>query len=194
MVYLARHGQTDDNVPPLRVQGRRDTPLNDLGLRQAEALADKLDGARLQRLYTSNLSRAIQTAMVVGERAGVRPWVDERLAEGWRGEWEGRLFAEVEREYPEAYAAWRRPDADFRFPGGESLQEHRQRSLSAVSDVIRSSTHSLVVAHAGTIRFVLLEARGLEISDFYSLEIPNAEPIPVLEHERQRLRAYRDTD
>src|ERR1700744_2697742 len=90
-VLLARHGQTDDNLEPLRVQGFRDTPLNDTGRGQAHALADRAVDLELASLWCSDLSRAAETARIVAERVGLEPRQDPRLREGNRGDWEGYL-------------------------------------------------------------------------------------------------------
>ena len=121
-ILLVRHGETDDNLQPLRFQGFRDTPLNDTGRRQAGRLAERVGGDGIASLWSSDLARASETAEIVGARIGLEPRLDARLREGNRGNWEGHLFAEIERQDPERYAAWMRAGAGFRFPGGESLQ------------------------------------------------------------------------
>ena len=93
-VILARHGETNDNLPPGRFQGWTDTPLNDLGRRQASALGQSL-AARpepIASLWASDLSRAHETASIAGAAIGLRPVLDWRLREGNRGRWEGYLF------------------------------------------------------------------------------------------------------
>src|SRR5579875_3154132 len=100
-LLLARHGQTDDNLEPLRAQGFRDTPLNQVGLRQARDLAERVvSELEVRSLWTSDLRRAAVTAQVVGERIGIEPRPDPRLREGNRGDWEGRLFVDIAREQP----------------------------------------------------------------------------------------------
>jgi probable phosphoglycerate mutase len=131
-VLLARHGQTDDNIEPIRAQGFRDTPLNETGRRQAAELAERVAGMRVSSLWSSDLSRAAETASIVGERVGLEPRLDARLREGSRGEWEGRLFIDIAKDDPDGYAAWKRGGASFRFPGGESLQEHSDRVLACL--------------------------------------------------------------
>lgn len=178
-VLLARHGQTDANLEPIRVQGRLDEPLNETGRRQADELADRVAGLGLRALYASDLARARDTAAAVAQRTGLDLVTDARLAEGWRGRWEGSYFKDIARREPEAYAAWRRPDPDFCFPEGESLAEHRARVVAALADVRREPLPALVVTHGGTIRLALIEARGLDIGAFHSFTVPNAELIPL---------------
>ncbi len=175
-ILLARHGETDDNVPPIRFQGFRDTPLNDKGREQAGELAERIAGdpEPIRSLWSSDLSRARETAEIVGARIGLTPRLDPRLREANRGEWEGRLFRDVEREDPERFAAWMHAGASFRFPGGESLQDQLDRVSAALADVERSGElPALVVCHGGSIRVILSsrDPRGLDA--FHKFEIPN---------------------
>ena len=134
-VLLARHGETDDNQQPIRFQGFRDTPLNDTGRRQAHELAARVAGDGIRSLWSSDLSRAFETAEIVGERIGLEPRPDARLREANRGKWEGHLFIEIEREDPERFAAWMRAGPSWRFPGGESLQDQLDRVNAALADI-----------------------------------------------------------
>jgi broad specificity phosphatase PhoE len=174
-ILLARHGETDDNIEPIRIQGRRDTPLNDTGRGQAAQLAVRVAGEGLASLWSSGLSRARETAEIVGERLGLGPVrVDERLAEGYRGELEGRYWRDVAVEDPDLFAAWRRAGEGFRFPGGESLREQTDRTLAALEDIRDAGPlPALVVAHGGSIRVVRCsrDPRGLDA--FHEWEVPN---------------------
>ncbi len=179
-VLLARHGETNDNLPPLRFQGFTDTPLNDTGRAQAAELAERLAGDGIRSLFASDLIRARETAEIVGLRIGLEPTFDARLREGYRGEWETRLFDDVKREDPERYAAWMRGGADFRFPGGESLLEQQQRVEAAVTDIhAAAALPALVVCHGGSIRVMmcLRDPRGLDA--FHDFDVPNVAVVPL---------------
>ena len=174
-ILLARHGETEDNLIP-RFQGWRDTPLNATGRRQAFALGGRLAEREppIASLWSSDLSRAHETAAIVGAAIGLQPRLDWRLREGARGRWEGRLMDDVERAEPELYAAWMRDDPEFRFPGGESLADQQQRVLAALRDIhARGPLPALAVCHGGSIRVMLALAdpRGLEA--FHSFSVPN---------------------
>ena len=125
-------------------------------------------------IWCSQLSRARETAEIVGERIGLTPTVDARLAEGNRGRLEGRLWQEVAQSEPNTYAAWRAAGEEFRFPQGESLKEQQTRVLAALSEIRAAGPGpSLVVCHGGSIRVVLCadDPRGLRA--FHSFDIPN---------------------
>ena len=179
-VLLARHGETNDNREPIRVQGFIDTPLNDTGREQAAGLAERMADAGLASVWASDLSRARETAEIVGAAVGLEVALDERLREGYRGRWEGHRFIDIEREEPDLYAAWRRGGAAFRFPGGESLLELQQRVSAAVANIhARSPLPALVVCHGGSIRVMLCwsDPRGLDA--FHSFEVANTAVVPM---------------
>jgi broad specificity phosphatase PhoE len=173
-VLLARHGQTNDNLPPMRFQGFRDTPLNDTGRKQAHALAERVAGDGIVSLWCSDLSRAHETAEIVGAKLALEPRPDARLREASRGVWEGRLFPDVEREEPEEFAAWMRAGPDFRFPGGESLQEQLDRVTAALHDIhATGELPALVVCHGGSIRVMLCARDPAGLDAFHRFDVPN---------------------
>jgi len=180
VILLACHGETDDNVPPPRVQGSIDVPLNDRGRGQAAELAADVRDTGLAAIYSSQLARARETAEIVAGELRLDVSVDARLAESHRGSWEGRLLEEIEREDPELWTAWRRGGEGFRFPGGESLREHADRVAGALSDIRSGPLPALVICHGGTIRcaFALQHPRGLDA--FHELDVPNARPMELV--------------
>lgn len=174
-VLLARHGETDDNRPPLRFQGWRDTPLNEHGRRQAHALAETVAGEGLASVWSSDLSRARETAEIVAERLGLHVHLDRRLREANRGRWEGRLFGDVARAEPDLFAGWRRAGASWRFPGGESLAEQLDRVSACVCEVrSEGPLPALVVCHGGSIRVMLCRSHPRGLDAFHEFEVPNA--------------------
>ncbi len=98
-LYIARHGQNEDNAAGI-LNGHRDLPLTETGIRQAHELADGVRAARLafDFAYTSPLSRASQTAEIVCQTLGLpKPQVLDSLIERDFGVMTGKLAADVER-------------------------------------------------------------------------------------------------
>ncbi|MFN9927751.1 MAG: histidine phosphatase family protein [Phenylobacterium sp.] len=106
MILLVRHGQTEFNRER-RLQGRMDSPLTELGLRQAEAVGELLAGMIRPEdgwmLASSPLGRARDTATVIGARLGLTVMLDDRLIEVSWGSREGRLRSELEADYPDTF-------------------------------------------------------------------------------------------
>ena len=155
MILLARHGQTDFNAPPTQIQGSLDPPLNETGIAQAHELAELVAGEGIRALYASDMRRARMTAEIVGERIGLEPVIEPRVRECDWGSWEGMYVEQIAREQPERWQAWLAAGEAFRFPDGESLAEHMQRTTAALDDVRRGDLPALVVCHGGTIRVAL---------------------------------------
>lgn len=180
MILLARHGQTDFNAPPVRIQGSLDPPLNELGRSQARELAELVAAEGVGALYTSDMQRARQTAAIVGERVGLEPVVEPRVRECAWGAWEGRLVEDIAREEPEHWQAWLRAGESFRFPSapgkpGESLAEHMARTLAALEDVRRGPLPALVVCHGGTIRVAVASKDPAGLDAYHDYHPRNGE-------------------
>jgi probable phosphoglycerate mutase len=131
-------------------------------------------------LWSSDLSRARETAEIVGARLGLEARLDPRLREANRGRWEGRLFYDVAADEPELFASWMRAGAQWRFPCGESLQEQQQRVAACVEE-IRSDGQlpALAVCHGGSIRVMLCLSDPSGLEAFHTFEIPNTAVIAV---------------
>jgi broad specificity phosphatase PhoE len=179
VILLARHGETADNAPPQRFSGTIDSPLSERGREQARALAGEAADLGIAAIWTSHLVRARETAEIVGAALGLEPRVDERLAESHRGRWEGRVVTDIEREEPDGWAAWRRAGAGFRFPGGESLEEHQRRALAALDAVREGPLPALVICHGGTIRAIAAVRHPRGLGAFHEVAVPNAVPLPL---------------
>jgi broad specificity phosphatase PhoE len=154
-LILLRHGQTDYNVTG-RMQGHLDSVLTTLGHEQAAAAAPVLAALGPDRIVSSDLQRAVDTAEVVGTACGLPVKFDARLRETHLGEWQGRTVAEIDRDYPGAIAAWR-SDPDWAPPGGESRVAVVARSRPLVDELDvefadgDTSSTVLLVAHGGLI-------------------------------------------
>jgi broad specificity phosphatase PhoE len=161
LIALARHGQTDYNHAG-RFQGHLPVALNEVGRGEADALAQLASHREWASLWASPLARARETADAVAQAIGLTPRLDPRLAETDCGDWTDRPFAEVEVEDPAGFAAFRRADRDFRFPGGESFTEQYERVAAAIADIRAAELPALVICHRGVIRLALVAATGDE--------------------------------
>lgn len=151
-ILLLRHGQTEYNLGG-RLQGHLDTKLTEQGQEQAAAVAPLLADDAFDRIVSSDLSRAHETALAVAGAAGMPVTVDPRLRETHLGDWQGSTVAEVEATEPGAIAAWR-ADPNWSPPGGESRIDVVARALPVVSEL------DAQYADDATARSVLLVAHG----------------------------------
>ncbi|MEQ3553187.1 histidine phosphatase family protein [Pseudonocardia nematodicida] len=154
-ITLLRHGQTEYNAGG-RMQGHLDTKLTADGRAQAAAAAPLLAGFPFDRIVTSDLSRAYDTATAVAEATGLPLAVDKRLRETHLGDWQGRTVADIEAGDPGAIADWR-SDPRWIPPGGESRIDVVTRSMPVVDELDAEYADDpaersvLLVAHGGMI-------------------------------------------
>lgn len=174
VTVLARHGATEYSLAK-RFSGRGglDVPLADLGLRQANALADELaqrDG--IAAIVSSPLLRAQQTAQIAAQRLGLPVSVDDDLAECDFGDWDGLTFGEVQQGWPEAMDEWL-ASVEIAPPGGESFTACRQRVDGARRRIIAQhhGQRVLVVAHVTPIKLLVGLAVDAPLHSLYRMEL-----------------------
>jgi broad specificity phosphatase PhoE len=170
-LILVRHGETESNRERLTL-GREDVPLNEKGRRQAAALVSPLAAAPVAAIYSSPLSRAVETARPLADALGLEVQTDDDLTEMDVGEMEGLSPQEMGERYGDFLREWVSPRAgDLRIPGGESLQDVQDRAWAAVERLRERHPDDtlVVVSHNFTIHVILCRALGLPLASFRRL-------------------------
>lgn len=163
-LFLVRHGETADNIQ-MRYLGISDVPLTANGTRQARRVATALSKLPIRAIISSPMRRAVDTAAIIHAACGADLRLDDRLAEGSFGNWEGRTRAEVLGLGPrdaELLARWE-SDPACAPPGGESIQNIQKRVISLTDELTDEFSESsvVIVSHVGPIKALL--AAVLEI-------------------------------
>lgn len=172
-LYFVRHGETEYNRRRI-MQGRRiDSSLNETGRAQASALSDRFAGKSLNAIYTSALSRSIETADYVAAHHPDAPRISlPGLDEMSWGIYEGESRSDrLQAMLDEMYAHWERGAYEFRAEEGESIYEVQDRSVAAVEKILAAHAGDsvLIVSHGRLLRVLLatiLDA-GLDSMDDY---------------------------
>ena len=170
-VYVARHGETTWNVAG-RYQGRRESELSPLGVRQALALAGAMAGCGVGHVVSSPLQRCTETARPAAERAGTPVEIDDRLIEIAHGTWEGRYRDELAANDPVRYRAWREDPAHVAFENGETIADVRARWRDFAAS-FSPQAPALIVTHDAVVRVALLHAAGRELDEFWRARVEN---------------------
>ncbi len=173
-IFLVRHGETHWNREG-RFQGQIDVPLNENGRAQAMAVADFLRDVTFHHALTSPLSRPRETALaILQHHPKVKLEAEPALAEISHGDWEGKFEPEVEAKYPGELQRWRTTPAAVQMPGGENLQQVRDRVVKAWERWLDRwqrdglTPHNvLVVAHDATNKVLLCHICGLGVENFW---------------------------
>jgi len=192
---LVRHGETPWNAE-LRLQGHIDVPLNDTGRRQAAATAHVLSAHRFDALYSSDLTRALQTAAAAASACGLQPLPHSGLRERHYGVLQGRTYDEAEAQHPEVWRHFKGRNPAYSFPGGgESLAEFDARVRQAMDAILRAHTGQtvLVVTHGGVLDIIHRLASGKPLEAARDFAIPNA-ALNWIAHDAQgwRLECWAD--
>lgn len=157
LLYCIRHGESSYNAEG-RIQGQSDVPLSELGRRQSAAVAKALDNLPIDAIYSSPLRRAMQTAEPIAEALKLAIQTDPRLMEVHAGEFQDKLRIQLEDEYPEEMARWRRGDPDFPLPGGETRRQLMQRGGEAFQQIAGGGHEQVVVVSHGGLLAAALKA------------------------------------
>ena len=152
-LLLIRHGITDMAGT---LCGQSDPPLNEEGHKQAKALASLLESAPVGRLYSSDLQRAVQTALPLADAWNIAAISRKDLREISFGDWEGKRWAEIRSTFPHASNM---DSSAFCATRGETFAAFRARVLRAVRHIVAESSGACtaVVTHLGVIRVLLGE-------------------------------------
>ena len=154
-VYLIRHGLPDFPGGKGMCIGTTDIPMGEKGRKQAAEMAKILPP--VTAVFSSPLTRAVQTAQAIGLPVAI---LDD-LREMYAGEWDGLAFEEIRQRYPELYAA-RFHDLTIPLPGAEDHTEGLARFSAAMETAAQASPGDFaVVAHGGIIAQFLQNISGI---------------------------------
>lgn len=170
-IYIVRHGQTAWNKEKV-FRGRVDVPLNEQGLREAEAVGEALKNAGIGFVYASPLSRAVQTATPVAKRASLEVIRSDGIIDMNFGPWEGKRLAEVEKEDPERFRAWVERPEKLVIPGGETLDDVKDRAIKAIHEIAERHPDDtgMVVSHRVVCKLLVLGLMGLGPDKFWNIQ------------------------
>jgi broad specificity phosphatase PhoE len=185
-IILVRHGQTEWNVGAgcgERFRGRVDLSLDDTGLAQAQAVAERLADHPIVAVYSSPLKRAVETAHPTAQQLGLPVQPLPGIIDVNYGDWQGLSHPEVATSYPDLYPRWLETPQRVRFPHGESLRQVRLRGMAALKEV--AARHEgqviLLVAHQVVNKVLVCAMLGLNNSHFWHIRQDNA-CLNVFEH------------
>ena len=173
-ILLVRHGQ-NEWVKKHRLAGWiPGVHLNEEGHQQAAQAAERLAHLPVRAVYSSPVTRCLETAGYIAQRHQVDVVELPALGEVRYGEWEGKKIAKLARK-PEWYAVQHYPSR-FRFPAGEALRDVQQRAISALEDLSRQHPQDMivVVSHADVIKLVLAHYLGVHIDLFQRIGLAPA--------------------
>ena len=169
-IYLVRHGQTAWNREEI-FRGRADVPLDETGLKQAELAGEYLKEVEIDAIYSSPLSRALETAEKIARFHNLKVQPFEGIVDMSFGNWEGHAHQEIKKNDSETYRRWREEPHLVRLPGGESLDDVRVRSMAALNEVTKKHPGKalVLVSHRVVNKVLICGILGLDNSHFWQI-------------------------
>jgi probable phosphoglycerate mutase len=194
-IYLVRHGQ-NEWVEKKRLAGWiPDIHLNEDGRKQAESLAQRLAHLPVSALYSSPVTRCVETASYLGRALNLDVEELDAIGEVRYGEWEGAEIETLSKE--KAWYAVQHFPSRFRFPQGEALRDVQARAVAALESLATKHDKSdliAVVSHADLIKLVLAHYLGVHIDLFQRIVISPASVSVLALMENGMVRVSRIND
>ena len=177
---LVRHGQTDWNLER-RYHGQSDVPLNDKGRSQARRLAHSLQNQAFAAIYTSDLSRARETAEIIAQVIQLPVTLEPRLREINQGDWEGQDVETIKDRYAGLWNERLVDPTNARPPGGETVGEVAERVYAALDDIagIYPAGQVLICSHGLALATALCKVQNVPVGKAYTMIPDNTTPIWV---------------
>jgi broad specificity phosphatase PhoE len=169
-LLLTRHGHTDRSEPEQYLGQHVEAALSERGRASAARLAERLADVKIDRIVSSPMTRAVETAHIVARGRGVE--VDARLAELDYGAWEGLTVDEIERRFPGQFEQYDADPAGHRVGGGESGRQVARRLGRLVGELVDWAEADggglccLLVGHSSVNRVLLAMLLEVELRDY----------------------------
>ncbi|MFN2425762.1 MAG: histidine phosphatase family protein [Candidatus Binatia bacterium] len=168
-LFLMRHGETAWNREK-RIMGDLDIPLSEEGRAQCAAAAALLEGFGIQRIVTSPLVRAAESAGILASHLDLPVTRDDRLVEVRFGEWQGKTYEEVGID--PFYLAFAADPVANATPGGETVSSVQARGLEGLA-CVRPGQSVLFVTHGDIIRTLLCHFLATPLGEYRRIRTDN---------------------
>ena len=196
-LFLVRHGATAATEED-RFSGSSGAELSEQGRWQVARLGERLAQQHITVVYSSPLSRALDTARILAGHCRREPVIRDGLREIGHGHWEGKKREDVEREFADEYAAWEADPFTVAPAGGESGVAVLARALPVVREIVAAHPGGqiLIVSHKATLRLILSSFLGFDPRGYRDRLDQSPACLNVLDFKdavRARLMLFNDT-
>jgi probable phosphoglycerate mutase len=155
-ITIVRHGETEWNKS-MQLQGHTDSPLTEIGIKQAEQLAETIKNRNYDLLISSDLNRAKRTAKIINKHLNLNIEINKELRERAFGIMEGLTRKEVEIKYKDTFRAYMTRTSDFNIRNGESLKVFSARVIKAINEIAEKycNKNILIISHGGVLDCII---------------------------------------
>jgi alpha-ribazole phosphatase/probable phosphoglycerate mutase len=174
-VYIIRHGLTESNKKKIYA-GWKDDSICVEGINKLLKIGKKLKKFNINKIFSSPLNRAIQTAEVMNTFLNTTIEIEDDLREMKMGKWEGLSEYDVADKFPEEWGLWNTRPSQLKLKGRETLHELQMRAINAVKKISDNSNYSriLIVTHVAIIRILMIYYNHLPLDKYRKIYVPNA--------------------
>lgn len=172
-LLFVRHGQSEANLKAIFAGRTSDFPLTELGQKQAEIMSEHvLNKYKIEAVYSSTLSRAVDTAKKVADKLGLEIHKDVRLNEIDGGLWNGMNFSDIALMYKDEFELWRSDLSKVQPPNGETVYDLQKRGLAAITEIAEKEKGKtvLISTHRVFLRTIQCKWENRPVSDINSCE------------------------
>ena len=182
-IYLVRHGQSTANVDNVFL-GQHDLGLTSLGYEQAKITANYLKDIPVDAIYSSDLSRAYNTAKATADLVKLPIITDKGLREIDGGEWEEMTFADLWEKYYDSMITFTTDIGVSKIEGGESVKELFDRFNGTVEKIAKENDGKtiFIFSHAGCLRCFGTLCMGKSVEEMKDVPWPNNASVTEVEY------------
>jgi broad specificity phosphatase PhoE len=183
MLIFIRHGESEGNKGG-RFNGSINFPLTDKGRAQAHKTAEYLDKYKIDKVYTSDLSRAKETAEIIAKRQNLDVIEDIALREINGGDFEGELYDDLSVKFPEEFKIWMTDLGNCQCPNGESIRDLLRRFNGKVLEIVENNKDKTVLigTHAMPIRVMSTVWNKKDITDVRDIDYVKNASVTVIDY------------
>lgn len=194
LIYV-RHGEAEGNVKR-NFHGFYNSALTPNGREQIRRAAERLREIPMDAIYSSDLTRAFETAQAIAEGRELSVQIDERFREINGGEWEDVPWDDLPIKFSESYRDWLYEPYKLQMPGGESMAEFSARLIRATVEIAEKhpSQTVCIATHGTAIRVLLCYFYGWQLERLNDVPWCDNAAITVAEYENGRFRVCMDGD
>ncbi|WP_097026431.1 alpha-ribazole phosphatase [Clostridium peptidivorans] len=185
-IYLLRHGQTEQNLKGF-YYGNLDVDITSKGIKQIEYISNKVKNVTFDKIYVSNMKRALSSASIISRNKDISFIRDKRLNEMNLGVFEGKSYEDIQREYPKEFQKWSDDWKYYAPPEGESYVDFYERVKVFFQEILKLEDENvLLVTHGGVIRSILTYVMGEDLDVFWKFGSKNGD-LTLVKYEYENL-------
>lgn len=173
-LYLVRHGESEWNKLK-KIQGQIDIPLTEKGIEQAKLIGKRLINEGIEKIYTSDLKRAYDTASIIGKMLNIDVIPLKELREINFGIWEGLTTDIIKSKFSKERELWLKNPEMLKVEGAESILDLQLRAMNEINKIISNNNidNVLIVSHSATLKTIILGLLNMDISHFKNMTLNN---------------------